>query len=276
MNEFRADLHCHTTCSDGSYSPEDLVRLAKQIGLSAISITDHDTVDAYPRAIPLCAELGIELLSGIEFSTVLNGASVHILGYGFDPKSKDLAAFCAMHVKRRQVRNQAILDLLTAGGMPVTEEDVLDTLPKGESTAQRVIGRPHIAQAMVKKGYASSVQEAFRKFIAEGQPYYVQGSSFGVEETIDLIHRINGIAVIAHPHLIRNTRLIDALLNMNFDGIECYYGRFQPKDHQRWLKIADKKGWLVTGGSDFHGTVKPDQPLGSSWVDQEKFKKLMR
>lgn len=275
MNDFRADLHCHSTCSDGSCSPEELVRLAKQIGLSALSITDHDTIDAYSKATPLCAELGIILLPGIEFSTMLKGVSVHILAYGFDVNNEELASFCALHVNRRRTRNQAILELLTANGMPLSEEDLISTIPIGEVAKKRVIGRPHIAQAMINKGYVTSIQDAFRKFIAEGQPYYVQGPSFSTEETIDLIHRIKGLAVIAHPHLIRKPAIVDTLLNLKFDGIECYYGRFQPKEHQRWLKIAEKKGWLVTGGSDFHGTVKPDLPLGSSWINQEKFSKVI-
>ena len=274
MKDFRADLHCHTTCSDGTSTPEEVVRLAKKNGLSALSITDHDTIDAYSIAVPLCAELGIELIPGVEFSTVFEGVSIHVLGYGFKADNEEILKFCATHLKRRQVRNKGILDLLTNHRMPITEDDLIATVPKGAVIDSRIFGRPHIAQAMVVKGYVGSVQEAFRKYIAEGCSCYIQGPSFGVQETIDLIHRANGVAVIAHPHLIRATHLIPQLLQLNFDGLECYYGRFLAPEQQRWVKIAENRKLLITGGSDYHGTIKPDLPLGSSWIDQNLFEKL--
>lgn len=275
MNPFRADLHCHTTCSDGSLSPTEIVLLAKQIGLSGLSITDHDSVNAYPTATPLCLELGIQLLTGAEFSTVLNGVSVHVLGYGFQTDHPEIQKLCAKHAERRYNRNLAILNLLTKYSMPVSEEELAEACScSSKDFLHRAVGRPHIALAMVKKGYVDTVQNAFKKYLAEGKTCYAQGAAFSVEETIDVIHKAKGLAVIAHPHLLKNNQILRQLLEMNFDGIECYYGNFHPKDHKRWLKISEKKGWLVTGGSDFHGDIKPHISLGCSWVEEKFFQAI--
>ncbi|HEV8052138.1 MAG TPA: PHP domain-containing protein, partial [Parachlamydiaceae bacterium] len=149
MNEFRADLHCHTTCSDGSETPAQIIQLAKQAGLSGLSITDHDTIDAYETAIPLAKEAEITLLPGIEFSTVLNQISVHILGYGFDVDNEDIRNLCSKHTERRMNRNLGVLDLLAKHGMPLDYEDLLDAISNEAATKGRSIGRPHIAFAMV-------------------------------------------------------------------------------------------------------------------------------
>ncbi len=270
MNQFRADLHCHTTCSDGSMSPMEILQLAKQVGLSALSITDHDTINAYHNIFPSAKELGIELLTGVELSTSLHNISVHILGYGFQADSEIMQDFCKKHIQRRNSRNQTILELLTKHGMPLTLQDIMPYA----TTADNTIGRPHIATAMLNKGYVASFQEAFKKFLGEDCPCYSPGVSFSVEETIDVIHQAQGIAVIAHPHLIKNQTALNTLLTMNFDGIECYYGKFYTEQHQRWLKIAKNKGWLVTGGSDFHGTIKPNINLGCSWIDSDAFQAI--
>ena len=266
MSEFRADLHCHSTCSDGSLTPTEIVQLAKKKGLSGISITDHDSIEAYATAIPACAELGIELLTGVELSTVLNGVSIHILAYGFQPDDKEMLAFCQRHAERRFIRNQAILALLEKHGMPLSQQDLA-----APSLLPRTIGRPHIALAMVQKGYVASLQEAFKKYLGDGRPCHTQGASFSIEETIEVIRRSHALSVIAHPHLLTDQKILNSLLEMPFDGIECYYGKFQSENHKRWLKIAEKKGWLVTGGSDFHGDIKPAVDLGCSWIDARSF-----
>jgi predicted metal-dependent phosphoesterase TrpH len=275
MTDFRADLHCHSTCSDGSLTPFELVHLAKQKGLSGLSITDHDTVEAYSEGIAaLCMDLGIALITGVEFSAMLQDTSIHILGYGFRADDPAILAFCAKHAARRKERNKIILQLLDKHGMPVSESDLTAVLPDVQAKGRRSIGRPHIALAMVDKGYVGSVQEAFKKYIGEDKPCYAPGSPFSIEETIDIIHNSNGAAIIAHPHLLPHTKHLGPLLDMEFDGIECFYGTFPPKDHQRWVKIAQDKQWLVTGGSDFHGTIKPNINLGCSWIDQPTFQAL--
>jgi predicted metal-dependent phosphoesterase TrpH len=277
MNTFRADLHCHTTCSDGSLTPEQIVTLAKEIGLSALSITDHDTVDAYTTALPLSEKLGLVLLPGVEFSAVWEQESVHILGYGFTLQDPSIQTFCDAHAKRRLDRNMAILEKLAKNRMPLSYEEVLVAASSpSEERKKKTIGRPHIALALMAKGYVKSIQEAFRYHIGEGCPCYDQGSFFCVVETIELLHNANGIAIIAHPHLIREETVLAALLKLNFDGIECYYSNQSPKNNERWIKIAQTKQWLMTGGSDFHGiSRRPDDRLGSSWVNEEIFNKLL-
>jgi 3',5'-nucleoside bisphosphate phosphatase len=275
IKEFRADLHCHTTCSDGSYSPQEIVKLAVETGLSGLSITDHDSIEAYQTAVPIAKELNLPLISGIEFSSMHKNVSVHVLAYSFSLSSPLIHSFCAKHHQRRLNRNQAILELLDKQGMPVSEEDLYSTTKSSLPHQRQTLGRPHIALALVQKGYVESVQEAFQKYIGEGKSCYVPGSHFTVEETIQLIHQANGFAIIAHPHLIEPTSIVRDLLEMNFDGLEGYYARFHASEQKRWVKIGQHRGWIVTGGSDFHGDIKPTLPLGSSWVRQEIFQILL-
>ena len=249
-------------------STEDLLQLAKDIGLSGLSITDHDTVAAYETALPLAKELDLKMISGVEFSTVHQNTSVHILGYSFKLDSTPILELCKRHETRRVKRYRAMLDLLAKHQMPITEEELFSLGQKGS------IGRPHIALVMIRKGYVKTMKEAFQNFLAEGKPCYVRNDSMSVEETIDTIHRANGLAVIAHPQLIRNKSIVNELLKMNFDGIEVFYAKLPREDEKQWADIANKKNWLMTGGSDFHGNVKPDIPLGSSWVDENTFQIL--
>ena len=267
MNEFRADLHCHSTCSDGTLSPTQIVMLAHQTQLSGLSITDHDTINAYTEALPVAKEMGLSLISGVEFSTVFKKESIHVLAYSFNLQSSAIQNLCVRHIQRRQQRNQAILDRLRAHQMPLEMED----LSYDNSAAAHTIGRPHIAMALVKKGYIATMQEAFNQFIGEGKSCFVAGENIGLEETLDIIHEAKGFAVIAHPHLISKVVILRDILDLPFDGIEGYYGRFHAASHERWVKIGQRKKWLITGGSDFHGAVKPQISLGCSWVSQETF-----
>ena len=272
MSEFRADLHCHTTCSDGSLTPKQIVRHAVDLGLQGLSITDHDTVEAYVEATPEAEKLGLKLIPGAEFSANMDGISIHILAYSFSPTNPLMQDFCQRHKLRRQNRNRAILEKLAKKGMTISEEE----LNNSQSIPHHSIGRPHIALEMVRKGYVSSLQEAFKRFIGESAPCYDVGESFSVQETIELIHAVQGLAVIAHPHLVNKREIIHKLLKFPFDGIECFYSRFSPEDHKRWVEIAEKKQWLVTGGSDFHGDIKPNVALGCSWISEEPFNILLQ
>lgn len=254
--------------------PEELVELAIQQNLSGLSITDHDTVDAYDVALPLAREKGLKMISGVELSAVHNGFSVHILGYAFDLQSEVLQRFCQRHLERRLDRNRRILMRLNQYSMPVKEEELQqlpdEDLPRGK----RTIGRPHIAMAMMRHGYVSSVDEAFKRYLGENKPCFEPGNSFSAEETIAVIKEAGGVAIIAHPHLIRRKRLVRQLLGLPFDGLEAYYARFHRSDEERWLQTAEQKNWIYTGGSDFHGTAKPHIQLGCSWVNEEVFQPL--
>lgn len=266
--DYRADLHCHTTCSDGTMTPSEVLHLAKEKGLSGLSITDHDTLDAYSEeTYALAKELGIDLFIGVEFSTRYHKFSVHILGYGVE-KTDKLLSFCKEHKRRRDHRNKQILEKLRNLSLVVTEEE-LAAKKTGE-----IVGRPHIAQIMVEKGYVRSIQDAFDRYIGDRKCCFVEGEPFGVQETIDAIHAANGKAFIAHPHLIQKSGILRILLGMNFDGIECYYSLLYHEMEKKWLKVAKEKNWLISGGSDFHGAVKPQVTLGCSWVDRETVEKI--
>lgn len=270
MDPFRADLHCHTTCSDGTSSPLEIIELASNLNLQGLSITDHDTISAYQAALPFAELKEIPLIPGVELSATHRQSSVHILAYSFSLNSTIIKSFCEQHRTRREIRYQKILDLLASQGKPLSSED----LPILTSTHS--LGRPHIALGMIRKGYVKNIQQAFHEYLGEGKSCYVPGSTFSAEETIDVIHQANGLAIIAHPHLIDKVGVLRDLLEMPFDGIEGYYARFPASAQQRWIKIGAHKGWIITGGSDFHGTIKPNLMLGSSWVNKETFSILLQ
>lgn len=260
MNDFRADLHCHTTCSDGSMTPVEIIHHAKTLGLSGLSITDHDSINAYATAIPAAKEAGILLGTGVEFSTVEQGVSIHVLGYDIDLQSPELNALCQKHIQRRHERNLRILEKLAKRGMKIEFEE-----HEGHT-----MGRPHIAQAMVERKFATSIQDAFHKWIGDGKPCFDPGVPISTDETLEVIHAAGGKAFIAHPHLTPGYNYTN-LLKKPFDGIECYYSKCLPDQEKRWVKLARAKGLLISGGSDFHGTIKPGIPLGCSWVGREAF-----
>lgn len=266
---FRADLHCHTTCSDGTMTPSELLHHAKAIGLSGISITDHDTIDAYDSAPAIAKECGLLLGNGVEFSSMFRNLSVHILSYDHDLASPHIRKLCERHRQRRRKRNKAILENLSRLGMPIYEEELL-------AFGTHTIGRPHIATLMIQKGYVSTIKEAFQLYIGDGKPCFDAGEGISAEETIAIIHQGGGKAFIAHPHLLEHNNKIKELLKLPFDGIECHYAKFPPEQEKRWLNIAKERGWLISGGSDFHGANKDYIQLGCSWVNEENFHKIFQ
>lgn len=267
MNDpFRADLHCHTTCSDGVHPPREVVALAAERGLSGLSITDHDTIAAYAEALPAAREHGILLLPGVEFSAAHLGEAVHILGYGFQLEAASITELCARQVARRRERNASMLLKLKGLGIKIAPEELGDT---------PVVGRMHMALLLVRRGVVATTQEAFAKYLGEGGLAYVASLSISAAETLEAIHAAGGKAVLAHPHLMRRKRQIRALLKLPFDGIECYYGNRPPEEERRWVEEAERRGLIATGGSDFHGEeIKPYNPLGCAWVGREIFTRL--
>ncbi|MFI4938177.1 MAG: PHP domain-containing protein [Candidatus Berkiellales bacterium] len=261
----RADCHCHTIFSDGALTPLELIDLAKEKELSGLSITDHDSIGAYESALPYAKQLGIELISGIEISAEHQKYSIHVLGYSFDLKNDAIPAFCQKLQQGRTERNLEILNRLSRLNMPMTLEEIQERFPHG------TLGRPHIAKMMVEKKYVKSVKQAFDRYIGNQSRCYVGGFQVAVEEAIELIHRANGFAILAHPHVIKPRRILPELYAMPFDGIEGYYAQLSLGQVQPWLDIARKKSWLVTGGSDFHGGEKAYPSLGRSWTPPENF-----
>ena len=266
---YRADLHCHTSFSDGTSTPFELLRLAKQEGLSGICITDHDTFGAYtPNLFVEAKKIGIDLFVGVEFSTSFEKKCVHVLGYGVD-LNDDMRDLCQMLDQSRKERNQSILKCLQR--FDILIEDFFFK----RFANQHTIGRMHVAQCLVEKGYVQNIQEAFDRYIGDAKPCFVSAQLPPIDDVIDRIHLANGKAFLAHPHLLSH-KIKDALLTKNFDGIECYYGLFDARFACRWVNIAEKKGWLISGGSDFHGSFKPQFFLGSSWVGLSDVEKIFR
>lgn len=272
-SEFRADLHCHSTCSDGSNTPKELLHLAKLAKLSGLSITDHDTIEAYSEDFfGEAAKINIKILTGVEFSSESEETPVHILGYGFSLTAPAITGFVEEIQKRRNARNLQILEKLAKRNMHISEEELKQIAI--ESGFKKSIGRPHIAAIMVKKRYVQSMQEAFQRYLVEGCPCHAVGFKFSPLETIAAIQESGGKAVLAHPHFIRKGKLLKYLLSLPFDGIECYYGNLHKRQETPWVKIANEKGWIATGGSDYHGVFKPHIPIGCSWVSESTFEKL--
>jgi len=261
----RADLHCHSTYSDGSLTPKELVALAKEMGLSGLSITDHDSFSGYFEA----EGEGIDILPGVELSTEFEKKSVHILGYAFDPHDKDFTAFCLAQREARLERNRQIIQRLAQSGLELTEDEVIDS-----RDPNKAYGRVHIALVLLKKGYIKDFHEAFKRFIGSNCSCYVPGKKCTSLEAIEAIHKAKGKAVLAHPHLLHSRSLERKLLALPFDGLEAYYGRFLPNVNAHWVEVAQKRGLFVTGGSDFHGLPKPEVRLGANVAPQDVFEAL--
>lgn len=273
-SDFRADLHCHTNCSDGSEDPLTLLNMAKQAGLQGLSITDHDTLDAYtPELFAEAEKLGIRLLTGIELSSELDHVPVHILGYGYEIEGCSLKPFLEELQLRRKDRNREILKRLSQRNLPITEDELIAFALSARS--KRTIGRPHIAMLMVLKGYVKTPQEAFEKYLKEGGLCYAPGIKFSPKDAIDEVHKAKGKAVLAHPHFLKKGSFLRKLLDLPFNGIECYYANLHKEQEKPWVNLAKERGLIATGGSDYHGTLKPHISLGCSWVGEQTFLQLI-
>lgn len=258
------DLHAHTTASDGSLSPTELVRKAAALGLTALAVTDHDTLGGLAEAQSAAAEVGMELVPGVELSVEDDGGRFHLLGYLFDPNNIPLQETLVRIRAGRAARNEQMAQKMADLGLPITMDDV--RAEAGEDT--EVIARPHFAQALIKKGVVTSVKEAFDRYLATGKPLYMPKEVLTPRDAIAMIHAAGGVAVMAHPGLIALSAIalaqrIETLAREDgLDGLEAYYSQHSPADTTRFLALAQANTLLVTGGSDFHGTPKPHVFLG--------------
>ena len=264
------DLHTHTTASDGSLSPTALVRLAHEVRLTALAVTDHDTIGGLAEAQAEAQRFGLDFLPGVELSVEDKDGRFHLLGYGFDPEFSELAEKLVELRRSRALRNTQMADKMAALGLPVTIDDVRDAAKKHAEDGEEseVIARPHFAQALIAKGVVGSVQEAFDKYLASGKPLYQAKEVLTPADAIALLHRAGGVAVMAHPGLVPLSqpalaaRVAALASDAGMDGMEAYYSQHSPADTQFFLDLARAHNLLVTGGSDFHGTPKPHVPLG--------------
>ena len=259
------DLHTHSTCSDGTCSPEELVAMAKKIGLSAIALTDHDTIDGLPAFQSAGKAYDIETISGIEFAALwaqYHRPEIHIVGLGFDPSHPALLERMGEIRQSRDIRNQKMCEKLTSVGLPVTLEEVT------ANAGGDIITRAHFANVLLQKGYIKKKEDAFSRYISPGLPGYVEREFLTPQLCIRTIKEAGGAAILAHPTLYgldggQLESLCGELLSYGLDGIECQYSTFSPRETKEITALAEKLGLLPSGGSDFHGKNKPLIHLGS-------------
>jgi 3',5'-nucleoside bisphosphate phosphatase len=269
------DLHAHTSCSDGSVSPSHLVTLAYRQGASAVAITDHDTVAGLAEGRGTAEYLGIEFINGIEISADYSPGTMHILGYCINPESRSLSVKLDELRSARNNRNPKIAARLQALGFDISYDDVV------RLAGNEVIGRPHFARLMVERNYVQSIQDAFDRFLAKGAAAYVEKSRLSPAESIALIHEADGVAVLAHPYQLKLPsiedleHLVHNLTVLGLDGIEAIYSRHSMAERDTYTRMAMRHDLLVTGGSDYHGSYKPDIDLVTGKGDLEVPYKLI-
>lgn len=260
------DLHLHSTNSDGSDTPEELVRRGRRIGLTAMALTDHDNMSGVPGFLEACRTEGMTGLAGVEISAVAGEGlrTLHILGYGVNPRHPLVQELLGRVRDGRAWRNEQILTKLKGLGLKLEWPDVQSC------AGQDVVGRPHFARALMGRGYVSSVAEAFDRFLAKGRPAYADRYRLESAEGIRMIREAGGVAVIAHPFTWETdeARLqagVAALQELGLAGIEAVYSEYTPEQTIALLRLAKKMKLLTTGGSDYHGSFKPEIAMGKGF-----------
>ena len=253
------DLHTHSNCSDGSMSPSELVLHAAEKGLAAIALTDHDTVDGIKEAVAKGKECGIEVVPAIEFSA-RSKTLTHILGFYIDEDNAQLKSVLTEIVDLRKERNEVTAKLLQQLGFDVALEEAAAIAPGG------IIGRAHYAKLLMDKGYTSSVKESFDKYLAAGKPAYFTNQKLEAKCIIETIHAAGGVAFLAHPHQMKfGDKLEDyvkELVSYGLDGMEGYYSEYDEKMQAEYQAMASRYGLALSGGTDFHGEMKPHISIG--------------
>ncbi|MBC8106070.1 MAG: PHP domain-containing protein, partial [Anaerolineae bacterium] len=257
------DLHCHSTASDGTLVPRDVVRLAKDSGLSALALTDHDTVAGLREAAVHAADLGLDFLTGIEISCEFpRPGTMHMLGYGIDPDSATLRVLTTALLSARGDRNPQIVEKLNELGVNVTMDEWREEAKGG------VLGRPHLAAILLRKGVVKSRQEAFDRYIGEGGVAYFDKERITSRRAITMIREAGGVAVLAHPTQLRRENfpqvetILKNLVDEGLAGVEVIHSDHDETWTRELERMADRFKILKTGGSDFHGSNKPDIQLG--------------
>ena len=256
------DLHVHTNASDGSFSPSDLIKRASEEGITTLAITDHDTVSGIDESLKAGKKFGLNVISGVEISIDFNPGTMHICGYFIDIKNDNFRDGLNFVQKARRNRNPKIIEKLNQLGIDITLEEVI------QEAGSDQIGRPHFAKALLKKGYVRDIKEAFTKYLAKGALCYVDKKRLKKEYAIKIIKGAGGIAVLAHPIQLQLESdrvyklLFEELRDLGVAGIEAYSSHQSDEENTKFKNLTDELGMLVTGGSDFHGDIKPDIELG--------------
>lgn len=262
------DLHSHTNESDGTYSPEELVDLAIQRKLEALAISDHDTFAGYNQALPIAQSRGLDLVCGVELSTRIPGTktrTVHLLGYFFhNPPSDDFREWLEELLAGRRDRNRRLIETLRQQGIDIE-------LPEVERLGRTLTGRPHFARVMIDKGYVKTYDEAFRRYLGESAPTYVERFAPFVSAAIQRVIDGGGTPVLAHPirlgfrDPVEEEKFIAELHAAGLRGIEVFHSDHRPADVERYAGLARKYNLAISGGSDFHGDIKPQISLGTGF-----------
>ena len=252
-----ADLHLHTSFSDGTYSPEELTEHGRRHGLSAMALTDHDTIEGCQRMAVACEQAGIEFVPGTELTAEINGYEVHLLGYFVDLSNARFLAEMSSFQNVRQDRIREMVARLNEIGVPLKAETVF------KLASCRSPGRPHVARALVQEGFCTSVDEGFERFLKKHRHAWVPKRRMSAADAISLVHEANGLAVLAHPGLNRTDDMIPELVEAGLDGIECFHTRHNPAMAEHYLNVAARHRLLVTGGSDCHGMSKGRPLIGT-------------
>ncbi|WP_145408449.1 PHP domain-containing protein [Paenibacillus xylanexedens] len=249
----RCDLHTHSQASDGMQPPAANVELAKHKGLAAVALTDHDTVAGVAEALRAGEELGIEVVAGVEISTRAGGKDIHVLGYYVNIEDKTFLERLRNLREAREERNQRIIAKLQELGLAISWQDVIEGLGRPLEPDES-IGRPHMADVLVNKGYATDMRDAFDRYLAEGKPGFVSVPRVAPEEACRWIREAGGAAVIAHPGLYENDELVREIVqNSKPDGIEVFHSDHDLAEERKYTDLAQEFGLIQTGGSDYHG-----------------------
>jgi 3',5'-nucleoside bisphosphate phosphatase len=260
----KVDLHTHTYYSDGALSPRELVMRAREVGISAISVTDHDSIDAWEESVEAGHEAGVDVISGVELSATLGTKDIHILGYMFDPTNKALQNTLNLFKSERRVRAERIVEKLNDLDLPISFESVLERAGHG------AIGRPHIAAALVDQGFTSNYTEAFISYIGDSGPAYEPKYRISPEDAVQIIASAGGISILAHPGWYISEDELLQLIRAGLDGIETVHPAHDAARSAYYRGIASAYFLLESGGSDFHGGKRDDYAnFGVFTVPQE-------
>ena len=256
------DLHIHSTASDGSLTPTEVVNRANDLGLTAMALTDHDTVAGIDEALEAAKDLDMEVIPGIEVSCIYKEKEIHILGLYIDHTNPELLSFLKEASRKRYDRNMEMLAAFNKDGFEITVEDLHCGNPK------TVITRAHFARALLKRGYVSSVDQAFRKYLNPDRPYYRSRELITPEEVLNALQAAGGFPVLAHPLQYKlgwagTEELVSMLKEHGLCGLECFHSSNNQDESGKLRKLAKKYALAPTGGSDFHGAAKPDIEIGS-------------
>ena len=251
------DLHMHSTASDGSDAPEAVAALAERNGVRVIALTDHDGLDGIPAAAARAEAAGIRLIPGVELSVHEEATDVHLLAYGFDPADAALRAAIARYRDARRERARKILARLKGLGIRVPLETVEEIARGG------AIGRPHVAEALLRGGYVETFNEAFQRFLGTHAPAYVAKAAVSLEEASTVVREAGGVTVLAHPGTLNRDHMIPSWARRGLDGIEVWHSKHDASTVARYQGYAKLHGLLMTGGSDYHGERTPAVTIGS-------------